>query len=150
MAYTSSRPKTSYNINVLRLSALEEYKHKTFGIGDISFIEDVEFFGYQVVDGLVTTTPYKEKCLYQKLLLILIHRRGYSTNTKLQDYLKICFSVLLPQHSRYSIVAENSRAANILMMMVLLIKKLYRIAWPLIEIWFIALKMKVFYRIIRD
>ena len=67
MAYTSSRPKISYNINVLRLSALEEYKHKTFGIGDISFIEDVEFFGYQVVDGLVTTTPYKEKVLISEI-----------------------------------------------------------------------------------
>lgn len=62
IAYTSSRPKISYNISVIRLSALDEYKGKKFNVGDISFIEDKEFFGYfNGIDGW--KTPYREKVL---------------------------------------------------------------------------------------
>jgi hypothetical protein len=38
VAYTSSRPQIQYNISVIRLSALEEYKLKVFRVGDISFV----------------------------------------------------------------------------------------------------------------
>lgn len=62
VAYTSSRPKISYNISVIRLNALDEYKGKRFRVGDISFIEDKEFFGY--VEGTdAWKTPYHEKVL---------------------------------------------------------------------------------------
>ena len=64
-AYTSSRPQISYNISVLRLSALEEFKNKVFNLGDISFIQDVEFFGYTNIDGV--KTPYKEKVLVSEI-----------------------------------------------------------------------------------
>ena len=56
VAYTSSRPQVSYNISVIRLSALEDFKTKVFGIGDIAYVQDTEFFGY-LADGI---TPYKE------------------------------------------------------------------------------------------
>ena len=46
VAYTSSRPQIQYNINVLRLSALDEFKNKVFNVGDKAYIEDTEFFGY--------------------------------------------------------------------------------------------------------
>lgn len=62
VAYTSSRPKISYNISVIRLSALDEYKGKKFTVGDISFIEDTEFFGY-VSGSDAWKTPYREKVL---------------------------------------------------------------------------------------
>lgn len=62
VAYTSSRPKVSYNISVIRLNALDEFKGKKFRIGDISYIEDKEFFGYVKGDN-GWTTPYKEKVL---------------------------------------------------------------------------------------
>ena len=65
VAYTSSRPKISYNISVLRLSALDEYKSKVFHLGDISFIQDTEFFGYTNVSGI--KTPYKEKVLISEV-----------------------------------------------------------------------------------
>jgi hypothetical protein len=38
VAYTSSRPQVQYNISVLRLSALEEFKNKIFNLGDIAAI----------------------------------------------------------------------------------------------------------------
>lgn len=62
IAYTSSRPKISYNISVIRLNALDEYKGKKFNVGDISFIEDKEFFGYIKGDD-AWKTPYHEKVL---------------------------------------------------------------------------------------
>lgn len=64
-AYTSSRPQISYNISVLRLSALEEFKNKVFNLGDISFIQDIEFFGYTNINGV--KTPYKEKVLVSEI-----------------------------------------------------------------------------------
>ena len=64
-AYTSSRPQISYNISVLRLSTLEEFKNKVFNLGDISFIQDIEFFGYTNINGV--KTPYKEKVLVSEI-----------------------------------------------------------------------------------
>ena len=61
VAYTSSRPQIQYNISVIRLSALEEYKLKIFRVGDISFVQDTEFFGYTYINNV--KTPYKEKVL---------------------------------------------------------------------------------------
>lgn len=62
VAYTSSRPKISYNISVIRLNALDEYRGKKFNVGDISFIEDKEFFGY-IKGENAWKTPYHEKVL---------------------------------------------------------------------------------------
>lgn len=62
VTYTSSRPKISYNISVIRLNALDEYKGKKFNVGDISFIEDKEFFGY-IKGEDAWKTPYHEKVL---------------------------------------------------------------------------------------
>lgn len=65
IAYTSSRPQISYNISVLRLSALEGFENKIFNVGDISYVEDIEFFGYQTIDGV--RTPYKEKVIISEV-----------------------------------------------------------------------------------
>ena len=56
VAYTSSRPQISYDIKVIRLSGLEEFSFKVFGLGDICYIQDTDYFGY-LSDGF---TPYKE------------------------------------------------------------------------------------------
>ena len=63
VAYTSSRPQVSYEINVLRLSDLEDFKSKVFHLGDISFVQDVKYFGY-MADKI---TPYKEKVLLSEI-----------------------------------------------------------------------------------
>lgn len=59
VAKNSSKPQVTYNISVLRLSALEEFKNKVFHLGDKSWIEDDEFFekGYkeQVVVTQITS-----------------------------------------------------------------------------------------------
>ena len=66
VAYTSSRPQISYNISVLRISGIEEFKNKVFRLGDIAFIQDPEFFGYVYINGV--KTPYKEKVLISEIV----------------------------------------------------------------------------------
>ena len=63
VAYESARPQIQYEINVLRLSELDDYSSKIFRLGDISFIQDVKYFGYQK-DGI---TPYKEKVMLSEI-----------------------------------------------------------------------------------
>ena len=61
----ASRPKVSYNISVIRVSCLDEYKSKVFHLGDITYIQDTEFFGYTYIDGI--KTPYREKVLISEI-----------------------------------------------------------------------------------
>ena len=65
VSYTSSRPQISYNINVKRLSEIEEFKNRKFELGDICFVEDTEFFGY--VENVTLITPYREKVLISEV-----------------------------------------------------------------------------------
>lgn len=65
VAYTSSRPQIGYDISVIRISGIEEFKNKIFHLGDISFIQDTEFFGYTYINGV--KTPYKEKVLISEI-----------------------------------------------------------------------------------
>lgn len=51
----SSKPRILYTINVIDLSSLEDYSHLNFDVGDKTFIQDSEFFGY--INGV----PIKEK-----------------------------------------------------------------------------------------
>lgn len=66
VAYTSSRPQISYEISVVRISGIEEFKNKVFHLGDIAFIQDTEFFGYTYVNQI--KTPYKEKVLISEIV----------------------------------------------------------------------------------
>ena len=61
--YTSSRPQTTYTINVLELSQVENFELYNFNIGDKTFIEDTEFFGW-LEDGI---TPYKEEVVVSEI-----------------------------------------------------------------------------------
>ena len=79
IAYTSSRPQITYNIAAMRLSDLEEYRNKNFNVGDISFIQDPEFFGYEWIDSI--KTPYKEK--------VLISEVTFNFDSSEQDSFKI-------------------------------------------------------------
>lgn len=65
IAYTSSRPQVSYNISVIRLNEIEEFKNRKFYLGDIAHIQDTEFFGYVFINGI--KTPYKEKVLISEV-----------------------------------------------------------------------------------
>lgn len=57
--YNSAQPKVQYNINILEISALEGYEDFAYALGDITHIQDTEFFGWHLVNG--QKTPYREK-----------------------------------------------------------------------------------------
>ena len=63
--YTSAFPEISYTIDVIELSQLEGYENYNFSVGDKTYIEDVEFFGYQSIDGV--KTPYKEEIIVSEV-----------------------------------------------------------------------------------
>lgn len=62
-SYTSSRPQVSYNISVMRISSIPGFENKVFHLGDISYVQDVDFFGY-AQDGI---TPYKEEVVVTEI-----------------------------------------------------------------------------------
>ena len=63
--HTSSQPKVTYDINVLELSQIPGYENYTFNLGDKTFIEDTEFFGWTLIDGI--RTPYKEEIVVTEI-----------------------------------------------------------------------------------
>lgn len=65
VAYTASRPQISYDISVIRISSIPEFKNKVFRCGDITYIQDTEFFGYTYIDQI--KTPYREKVLVSEV-----------------------------------------------------------------------------------
>ena len=57
--YTSIFPKVTYNIKVIEISQLDGYQGYHSDIGDKTYIEDTEFFGWVTKNGV--KTPYKEE-----------------------------------------------------------------------------------------
>ena len=67
--HTSSQPKITYNINVLELSRIPGYENYIFNLGDKTFIEDTEFFGWQLIDGV--QTPRHEEIIVNEITVAL-------------------------------------------------------------------------------
>ncbi len=59
VAEKSSRPKITYTFNMMDISAIDEYKQYTFKVGERSYLEDTDFFGYKYVNinGREIKTP---------------------------------------------------------------------------------------------
>ena len=58
---TSAYPQVSYTINVLSIEDVDGYEAYKFNVGDRTYIEDVEFFGYvtKEFNGMRVKTPYR-------------------------------------------------------------------------------------------
>lgn len=63
----SSRPSISYTIKVVDVSLLTGYEDFYYNPGDVSYIEDVEYFGFTVPDELGNTRPYREEVIISKI-----------------------------------------------------------------------------------
>lgn len=65
VSQVSAFPKTSYTINVIDISRVEGYGNVNFKVGEKSFIQDTEFFGWTTkeVDGTPHKTPYQEEVI---------------------------------------------------------------------------------------
>ena len=68
--FTSAQPKVTYTINVLELSQLEGYENYTFALGDKTYIEDTEFFGW-VWSKNGVRTPYHEEIVVSEFTVEL-------------------------------------------------------------------------------
>lgn len=69
--HTSSQPQVNYTINVLELSQLEDYENYIFSLGDKTFVEDTEFFGWYFDQTSGLRTPYKEEIVVTELTIAL-------------------------------------------------------------------------------
>lgn len=58
----SAQPKVSYTINVMEIGELEGYENYNFNVGDRTYIEDTDFFGWEYFEenGVDASTPVKE------------------------------------------------------------------------------------------
>ena len=68
--YTSAQPKVTYTIEVLELSQLEDYKNYSFKLGDKTYIEDTEFFGWKWSESGIKT-PYHEEIVVSEISIEL-------------------------------------------------------------------------------
>lgn len=67
--HTSSQPKITYTINVLELSQIPGYENYSFNVGDKTYMEDIEFFGWKQIEGI--QTPRKEEILINEITIAL-------------------------------------------------------------------------------
>lgn len=84
---TSSKPKISYTINVIDVSPMEGYEGYEVDVGDKTFIEDPEFFGYTTFVGsgnLTYKQPYKEEIVITEIVEHL--ESPESNQIKVQNY----------------------------------------------------------------
>ena len=62
---TSAEPVVSYTIDVVEISQLEGHEWYNFDAGDKSYVEDTEFFGWELIDGILT--PIKEEVIVSEV-----------------------------------------------------------------------------------
>lgn len=77
--YTSSVPKVTYSISVLELSQLQGYGDFTFAVGDRTYVEDPEFFGYDE-----NGAPIREQVVLSEITYNL--DEPDKNNIKIQNY----------------------------------------------------------------
>ncbi len=63
----SSRPNVEYTIDVVDLAILTGYEDFNYNIGDITYIEDVEYFGYTTPDLHGYSRPYREQVIIAEI-----------------------------------------------------------------------------------
>lgn len=63
----SSRPSVEYTINVVDLSSLVGYEDFNYQIGDITYIEDIEYFGFTQPDLSGNIRPYREQVIIAEI-----------------------------------------------------------------------------------
>ena len=63
----SAQPKVQYTLSTLDIGVLPEYENFQYSLGDITHIQDTEFFGWTIKDG--KKTPYREKIVVTEQII---------------------------------------------------------------------------------
>lgn len=82
--HNSASPKVSYTINVVDLSQLEGYENYRFELGDITYIQDTDFFGWKVDEETGARTPYKEEIVVTEVTTVF--HEPDKKSIKVQNY----------------------------------------------------------------
>lgn len=67
--HVSSQPKVNYTIKVVEISQIEGFENYDFAVGDKTYIEDTEFFGWNM--NTAVPTPYHEEVIVTEITLDL-------------------------------------------------------------------------------
>ena len=69
----SAQPRVTYEIKVTEISSVEDYKNYTFALGDKTYVEDIEFFGYKTIqigfneNATFIKTPIQEEVVVSQI-----------------------------------------------------------------------------------
>jgi hypothetical protein len=63
----SANPRVTYSISVALIGELEGYEAYNYSIGDITYVEDKDFFGYNAVSTNGAPTLYREEVIITKI-----------------------------------------------------------------------------------
>lgn len=66
---TSAFPQVSYNFQVTSVNSIEDFENYKFSVGDKTYVEDTEFFGYVTRGGY--RVPYKEEVIISEITINL-------------------------------------------------------------------------------
>jgi len=67
LLYDSAYPKVEYNINVIDIREIDGYECYDFDVGDKTFIQDTEFFGYISRNDNEPYTPRKQEVIVSEI-----------------------------------------------------------------------------------
>ena len=77
---TSAKPQFKFDINIISLESLEDFKLKRIKVGDIGSVEDPEFLG-MIMNGLQVVQPRREK--------IIISEIAFNLDSPQKDSIKV-------------------------------------------------------------
>ena len=63
----SSRPSIEYTMSTIDISVLTGYEDYKYNIGDVTYVEDVEYFGYTTPDARGYSIPYREQVIVSSI-----------------------------------------------------------------------------------
>lgn len=109
-------PKTTYTISVVDVSCVEKYAAYKYRVGDRTYIEDTEFFGYQAVPGYVDLlTPVKKEVIVSERSRMLDDpsRSTITIKTYKNQYEDLFSKITATTQSLQSASGGYQRAANI-------------------------------------
>ena len=115
---TSAQPRVSYEISVVEISEIEGFENYSFDVGDKTYIEDTEFFGYRVeiIGEIDFKTPVQEEVVVSEVEWHLDEPQNnvivvQNYKTQFEDlFQRISASVQTLNYNQ----ASYTRAANIL------------------------------------
>ena len=109
-------PKATYTIDVVDLSNSNEFSEYTFNIGEKTYIEDTEYFGYEYreINNVLIKVPYKKEAVITERTRIFDNPANSSIKIQTyKNYFEELFSKMADTTSKFQYSSGGyDRAAN--------------------------------------